>query len=440
MSFIQNASFLDLIHCARLLEPGILFFTCLPPAKLERSFNRRTTTQVITHLIPVHLTLANQNLSDSDVCLVDRTRMPDAYKLFDRSRKNQNAVISGATGEGKTILAEMMVESHLARFPGQTKTIIIDLSPVRNQGSYFNWVHEAQGEYVAFSYRSDCGVDIFSRLRKVPANKDELNLVSQMIEYMTLDSMQIAEGHSGIQISQTDIYEMIEKFIDNVIDASDITLENFIYRYTLRREFTQCLTRWERFFFNERVIDMGNPLLCFDYQTLARDDKALVSMLTFWLMRSTALDIAEAKYKYYVLVADELPQLLDNSTMAKGINEAVKTWRKAGGAVLLIAQSVDEYSISPHAQKLVANCAEGFFLRQEYSEQMKKCFKVSAEDWDSQEISSEPKKFSEFLRSGINVNRLYVPPGYFERRHTDYLEKYEARKDAELREEKGAVA
>lgn len=421
-----------------LVGTGPLFFTCLPPAKIERSFNRRTTTQVMTNLMPVHLTLANQNLSDSDICLVDRTGMPDAYKLFDRSRKNQNAVISGATGEGKTMAAEVLVESHLARYPGQTKTIIIDLSPVRGQGSYFNWVHEARGEYVAFSYRTDRGIDIFSRLRRDPANKDELNLASQMIEYMTLDPKLLAEGQSGIRISQTDAYEMIEKFVDNVMDPSDMTLENLIYRYTLHKEFSQCLTRWERFFFNERVINMDNPLLCFDYQTLGRDDKALVSMLTFWLMRSTALDIAEAKYKYYVLAADELPQLLDNSMMAKGINEAVKTWRKAGGAVLLIAQSVDEYSISPHAQKLVANCAEGFFLRQEYSDQMKKCFKIAPEDWESLEISSEPKRYSEFLRSGINVNRLYVPPSYFERRHTDYLDKYEAKQEAQKKE--GAAA
>jgi type IV secretory pathway VirB4 component len=413
-----------------------LFFTCLPPAKIERSFNRRTETQVLTHLLPVHLTLANQNLADSDICLVDRTGMPDAYKLFDRNRKNQNAVISGATGEGKTMCAEVLIESHLARYPGQTKTIIIDLSPVRGQGSYFNWVHEARGEYVPFSYRTDRGIDIFSRLRKDPANKDELNLVSQMIEYMTLDPKQVAEGHSGIQISQTDAYEMVEKFVDNVMDPSDITLENLIYRYTLRKEFSQCLTRWERFFFNQRVIDMDNPLLCFDYQTLGRDDKALVSMLTFWLMRSTALDIAEARYKYYVLAADELPQLLDNSTMAKGINEAVKTWRKAGGAVLLIAQSVDEYSISPHAQKLVANCAEGFFLRQEYSEQMKKCFKIAPEDWESLEISSDSKKYSEFLRSGVNVNRLYVPPAYFQRRHTDYLDKFEAKEEAGIQKKR----
>jgi type IV secretory pathway VirB4 component len=403
-----------------MLGAGKLIFSCLPPGQIYRSLNRRTTTKVVTHLLPIHLTVANQNLADSDTCLVDRTGTPDGFKIFDETKPNCHAVITGASGQGKTILGEWLLESHLSRYPGQTGVTIIDLGVVEG-GSYRRMVTENGGEYFCLDYNTPVGFDIMARLRKNPSDKSELNFCAYMIQEMTADPQARANGHGATRITQTDAYDLLVRFTQNALDPEDITLDNFIHRFTLGPEFRECQGRLENFFFNERTIDLENRLVCFDFQSLSRDSY-LVSLLAYFLMQNVWLSVKDESFKYKFLLVDELGLIIENPMIAGWLEQMIRAGRKAGLAVWLISQQLKDLARSPHAPALVDNCAEMLLMKQGYSELMEN-LNVSRDDWQDIAPNSEPRVFSEFLRSS-NVNRLYVPPSYFTKRHTNYLDRY----------------
>ena len=399
---------------------GTLFFSCLPPAPIYKSLNRRTTTSVATHLLPIHLTVANQNLHDADAVFVDRTGTPDGFRVFDEARVNQHAIITGSSGQGKTLLGEWLLESHMARHPGQTSITVIDLGVVQG-GSYRNLVDENGGEYFPLDYNTEVGFDIMSRLQRTPENKAELNFVAYMIQEMTADPKARTEGRSGVTITQSEAYELLRAFTSNT-KPEDINLENFIYRYTLRAEFEECMGRLGNFFFNPKVVNLENPLICFDFQSLSRD-RHLVSLLSYFLMQNVWLSVTDERYKYKFLLVDELGLIIDNPMIASWLEQLIRAGRKAGLAVWLISQQLKDIAKSPHAPALVDNCAETLLMKQGYCDLMAS-LNITADDWQEIAPNSEPRVFSEFLRTGINIDRLFIPPAYLIRRHTDYLDRF----------------
>ncbi|MCI0607208.1 hypothetical protein L0156_29850, partial [bacterium] len=403
-----------------LFGTGTLFFSCLPPAPIYKSLNRRTTTSVATHLLPIHLTVANQNLHDADAVFVDRTGTPDGFRVFDEARVNQHAIITGSSGQGKTLLGEWLLESHIARHPGETAITVIDLGVVQG-GSYRTLVDENGGEYFPLDYNTEVGFDIMSRVRRNPENKAELNFVAYLIQEMTADPKARTEGRPGITITQSEAYELLRAFASNT-KPEDINLENFIYRYTLRAEFEECMGRLGNFFFNPKVVNLENPLICFDFQSLSRD-RHLVSLLSYFLMQNVWLSVTDERYKYKFLLVDELGLIIDNPMIASWLEQLIRAGRKAGLAVWLISQQLKDIAKSPHAPALVDNCAETLLMKQGYCDLMGS-LNITADDWQEIAPNSEPRVFSEFLRTGINIDRLIIPPSYLIRRHTDYLDRF----------------
>lgn len=422
---------------------GELFFSCLPPGRIHPSFARKTTSKVANHLVPIHITSANQDLSQAVSVFVDTTLTVDSFKVVNDEgpgkRPNDHYLVTGQSGQGKTLAVQYLFDCHMDRYAHLTQCTLIDLGMVEG-GSYGRMVRERGGEYVPLGYDTPVGFDLFARLRKTPKDKKELVFAAKMIELMTTDDKARKDGQSGIRMTETDAFERLVEWTNNVSSPDDIRLEKFIEDHYLGELFTECRGRLSNFFFNKNNIDVNQKLVCFDFQQLNRDE-FLVTLLAYFIMNSVGLAARDPRYRYKFLVVDEGKLLLRTPIMADWIEEYLLSGRKAGLMVWLISQKFKHFEGIPQAPSILDGCTVKLAMSQAYHEYMEQ-MELTEPLWTDLNVRSEPGYFSEMLKIDedvMNVNRLIIPPQYLSRRHTDWGRMFDEKKQQARKTEEEEV-
>jgi type IV secretion system protein TrbE len=261
-----------------------------------------------------------------------------------------HTLVTGATGAGKSFLMNFLV-THAQKY--DPVTTIFDLG-----GSYQKLTRLLGGSTwrIGLSHR-DFTINPFC-LEPTP---EHLHFLFAFVRVLLQSSGQY-------RLSMTDdrdLYEAIEHLY-----ALDPPLRRLLtLANTLPRGLAQHLHRWVQggpyagLFDNPEDTLTFQRLQCFDFEGLDTYPLLLAPLLFYVLHRaSAALQTPADVSRLKLFVLDEAWRFAEEPTLKAYLIEALKTWRKRNGAVLLATQSSEDLERSDLLRTVVDSCPTKFFL------------------------------------------------------------------------------
>ena len=178
----------------------------------------------------------------------------------------------------------------------------------------------------------------------------------------------LLRGNGQYQPSLQDDRELYEA-IGNVYALDPEQRRLFTLANLLPRHLAQHLQRWVQggpyaeFFDHAEDTLTFRRLQSFDFDGLERFPAVLEPLLFYILHRAseTVRDRAsDTTLKWFVL--DEAWRFVRDETVKQYVTEALKTWRKRNGAILLATQSTEDFGDGDLLRTVVENCPTKFFL------------------------------------------------------------------------------
>lgn len=261
-----------------------------------------------------------------------------------------HALIQGATGSGKSFLANFIV-LHAQQY--DPVTVIFDLG-----GSYDALVTRLGGS----TWRMGLAQRTFTInpfcLAPTP---EHLHFLFSFVRVLLQSSGQ----HHLTLVEDRDLYEAVHNVY--ALDAPQrrlITLANL-----LPRSLAQHLHRWVQGGPYAALFDNPDDTLtfqrvqCFDFEGLEQFPLVLEPLLFYVLHRASAsIQDRAAASQLKLFVLDEAWRFARDATVKAYITEALKTWRKRNAAMVLATQSSDDFLDRDLLRTVVESCPTKFFL------------------------------------------------------------------------------
>lgn len=405
------------------------FLSSLPPGRIVPSFRRRPMSDIVSALFPARITHADQRIHLGDMVYVDRTGTVDSCIVFDgqklTGRPNNHIGVFGASGQGKTLAVEYMVDCFNSRYPGESSVTILDFNVDEKAGSYREMMKKNKGDYVVLNYDTPKGFDLFEGLRKDPNKKGELNLVAYMLQEMSRDPKKRLQGAPSITHPASKYYRWLKGFLSNVSRPQDVTLDHFIRRLNMKFLFPEWYGRLRNFFFSDATVDFDNPMLAFDFQKVG-EDPYLGGIIGSYVMQRTLLDSERSnRFRVKYMIADELGTIVEEPMIVRFTEKASRAGRKGNWALVLASQDIGDLADKENGRVMLNNCSEVLLFKSSYHQAMEN-YGLSRAFWNSLKVHSRAGIYSEFYRVTTgNVCQLFLPDEYFEARNTDFESRYQ---------------
>ena len=261
-----------------------------------------------------------------------------------------HALIQGATGSGKSFLAQFIV-THAQKY--DPVTVIFDLG-----GSYDALVTRLGGS----TWRMGLSDRTFTInpfcLEPTPEHRHFLFSFVRVL-------LQSSGQHQLTLLEDRDLYEAVE----NIYALDPPQRRLFTLANLLPRGLAQHLHRWVQggpyaaLFDNPEDTLTFQRVQCFDFEGLEQFPLVLEPLLFYVLHRASASihdPAAAAQLKLFVL--DEAWRFARDATVKAYITEALKTWRKRNAAMLLATQSSEDFLDADLLRTVVESCPTKFFL------------------------------------------------------------------------------
>lgn len=259
-----------------------------------------------------------------------------------------HTLILGATGSGKSFLLNFLL-THAQKY--DPLTFIFDLG-----GGYENLTRLFGGAHLAVGLET----------RAVAINPFSLPPTPENLHFLFGFLKVLIESGSGplADRDERDLYEQIENLYSVDADQRRLyTLANMLGR-TLRGS----LQKWVRGGPYAAVFDNAEDTLtfarfqAFDFEGMEKIPQVLEPLLFYILHRANAAiqEAGTAALKLFVM--DEAWRFLHHPTISQYVLEALKTWRKKNGAMILATQSSEDLARSEMLRAAVESCATKIFL------------------------------------------------------------------------------
>jgi type IV secretion system protein VirB4 len=271
------------------------------------------------------------------------------YFLNLHYRDVAHSMILGRTGSGKSFLLNFLI-TNLQKY--DPFTFIFDLG-----GSFESLTQLFGGAYLGLG-REASGATINPFC--LPPTKSNLDFLALFLKVLL-------GGHAD-QLSaatERELYDQVENLYS--LDPPLRTLS--VLANTLPRQFSDALAKWLQggqfgfLFDNPHDTISFSRFQCFDFQQMSRYPELLEPLLFYLLHRANELirnrDVA-ATFKAFFI--DEAWVFLRNRRIQQYVSDALKTWRKHNGAMILSTQSLDELRRSELLDVIVESCATKIFL------------------------------------------------------------------------------
>ncbi len=261
-----------------------------------------------------------------------------------------HALIQGATGSGKSFLANFIV-LHAQQY--DPVTVIFDLG-----GSYDALVTRLGGS----TWRMGLAQRTFTiNPFCLDPTPEHLHFLFSFVRVLLQSSGQ----HHLTLVEDRDLYDAVQNVY--ALDAPQrrlITLANL-----LPRSLAQHLHRWVQggpyaaLFDNPEDTLTFQRVQCFDFEGLEQFPLVLEPLLFYVLHRASAsIQDRTAASQLKLFVLDEAWRFARDATVKAYITEALKTWRKRNAAMVLATQSSDDFMDRDLLRTVVESCPTKFFL------------------------------------------------------------------------------
>jgi conjugal transfer ATP-binding protein TraC len=354
-----------------------------------------------------------------------RRGAPIAFDLFDNEAPH--AVISGATGAGKSVLVNDMIAQALRLDP---MIFIIDKG-----GSYERICELFGGQYFTVDLDHPIAVNPFAG--DLTREKQAL-LTTLIVAMATRNDEREHLDAENVGVIEEALVKLYRRLKDREIQLSDLT-EVLVKDYGERgkglRQRLFAFTRegqFGMFFDRPNELKAHSSFNVFDLKRLDGYPELQASFLlvTMNFIISSIQSTDQGRPKY--LFIDEAWALLKNEASARYVAEAFRTYRKLGCAVVAVSQAVSDFLAVPGGKTILQNAPIKILLRQEREtvSTLKEELKLSPEEVQLvSSVTTVPGVRSEFyLRTswGSGVGILYLSPIMYWVTTTDFrdIERY----------------
>jgi type IV secretion system protein VirB4 len=277
---------------------------------------------------------------------------PDQTPYFFNLHVNDvgHAVVLGSTGSGKSFLLNFLI-TQLQQY--DPRVVVLDLGH-----SYRKLTTLLQGAYV------ELGV----RRQAVTINPFDIESpTSDQIHFLHAFARVLIEGDDGYRLSNSEDREVYEA-IENIFVLERAQRRLFTLASLVPRAIGARLHKWVEGGRYANVFD--NPtdtlsvdrLQVFDFEAM-RSYPAVLEPLLFYVLHrvsSAVQSVDEPGLK--VCVLDEAWRLIQHPAIRSYVQEALKTWRKKNGAMLLASQSLDDFASAELLRTVIESCPTRMLL------------------------------------------------------------------------------
>jgi type IV secretion/conjugal transfer VirB4 family ATPase len=278
-----------------------------------------------------------------DALAIFETRHQTPYHFTLHVQDVGHALVLGATGSGKSFLLNFLV-THAQKY--DPMTVVFDLGH-----SYRKLATLLQGSYVELGLRQS-GVTI---------NPFALDPTQENLHFLHAFTRVLLEGSDAYPLSDLEdreVYEAVENLY--VLDRTQRRL--FTLANLLPRALSNRLCKWIE---GGRYADLFDhlddtlsvqPFQVFDFDAM-RAYPALIEPLLFYVLHRVRARIDEPNAAGLKLcVMDEAWRFIQHGTLRAYVEEALKTWRKRNGAMLLATQSVEDFASADLLRTIIEGC------------------------------------------------------------------------------------
>ena len=380
----------------------------------------------------------NYRTANQGELLSDRYGNPVLVNLFDTDLNNQNSVVVGPTGSGKSFTMGYFM---LQRYEAGRRQIIIDVG-----GTYLSLMTALGGRYYQYDPQKPIKFNPFGILvdgagQYVP-DGDKINFLSTLLAIIWKGYKRpVRQAERSVLVRLIPMYyEWYNAQVEPPTPIPSLVgFYDFLYQYLKDNEDTEDLIRWHKAFdFAEfftclepfvvghyrDVLDAGENedisayrLVCFDMARIKDNEllKAVVTMLITELSLDTIRRYPkDVKYLYM----DEAWSMLSEG-MGDFVEMMYRTIRKNNGSMCIITQGVKEIEDSAVGPVIVANADTKIILNHQDTKQLDRVSAVlgfTKHELDKMRSIRVSKNWREiFIRQGEygKVYRLEAAPNIY---------------------------
>jgi len=404
-----------------------IFINCLPlccsiDAIADLNRHKTITSKEATVMLPIFGEWKGTGTHHTN--LISRNGQVMSLSLHD-SESNMNAVIAAMSGTGKSFLANEIIASYLSE---GAQVWAIDVGR-----SYENLCETLSGSFLHFGSSSKVGVNPFPIMQSLdgteatsapglpPGTSDdgEEDAIVGLLEAMAapnekLSDFQVAALKKVLSEIWCEHYrnttiDMIQK---KLLEHHDVRVRDVgeqLFAFTTKGTYG-------RFFNGPNTLKLDADFTVLELEEL-KGRKHLQQVVLLQLIYQIQQEMFHGeRNRKKIIIIDEAWDLLTQGDVAKFIEHGYRRFRKYGGSVMIITQSINDLYESPTGRAISENSATTILLGQkdETLSGLKRSGRLELSDFDYQQLSSlQTKKgvYSEaFIISeyGRGIGRLVV--------------------------------
>jgi hypothetical protein len=350
----QRANLHDFELLTEIRSLGLFFSSILPGVRPLFKRTQFVTSSFLSGLIP----FPSESLMNSGIHLHSQKERKVNFNLFDETAINFNLLITGTSGQGKSMMANKIIRDEVER--GQ-KIVILDL------GNSFK---------KTVTYLDGCN---FSQSFNPLQFKD--------LSYLKNFILSVVDDGFFSKSSEGKLFEVIRELSLNDFDS----FENFLER--LESEFSGIkyyFSEIKDYFTNENV--SFNQLTYCDLSLYPENIKAPLIVYLIEYFKNI-----EGKK---IFVFDECWQLLTKN--ADYVAESFRTFRKHQASAVAISQNLEDFLSSQLGRVIYQNSHFKFLFKQEVlGDYLNKDALTFLE-----QVNSKKGEYSEFLVLSDNIRKI----------------------------------
>jgi len=377
----------------------------LPNAR-SKERSKRIKTSNLCDLIPLY----GPWVGHATPSILLKTRMASLMSLniFDSSLANANQLISGGSGSGKSVLANLLLLQMLKENP---KVFFIDIG-----GSYRKLTENLSGQYVAFGVNDHLSVNPFDLAPgETKPSAHKIKFIVGLVEVMTKE-----EGADRIpKLARAEIEEAVQRVYQTSKTPRMSNLREILLKHPDKeiQTYGKILAPWcgntpyGKFLDRQTTIEFQRDIITFDLKGLeSYPDLQVVCfyIITDLVWREIQLDLSKMKF----IVFDECWKLLKDEAGLLFIEEIFRTVRKYFCSATAISQDLVDFLNSKISAALLSNCSVKWILMQNQSDFAKMKEALGLNDNEValiQSLRQEKGEFSEaFLVAGADRRTVAV--------------------------------
>jgi conjugal transfer ATP-binding protein TraC len=393
-----------------------VFMNALPgnadPAAAKNLMRYRTMAS--RHAVQLMPVVADWKGTGSPVMtLLSRNGQLMSVDLFD-SPTNYSAVVAAESGSGKSFLVNYLISSYLS--------LGADVYLIEVGRSYKNLCQVMQGEHLEFTAASDISLNPFSAIEDYDEESDFtmaglLSMVSpkgDISEYQESTLRRVTRELWDQHGKALTVDALAEKLLsyrdaDGRLDARVNDLGTQLYPFTRAGEYGRWVDR-------PSTVDFNTSFTVCELEEL----KGRRNLMKFVLVQLMSV-IHRAMYlrqdgRPKLMIIEEAFDLLVEGPEGAFIERGFRQLRKAGGAAVLVLQSVNDLYRSAVGEAIWENSAHKFILGQtpEAIDGLVKNGRLALAEGAAEvlkTVRTEPGVFSEvwvYTRAGSGIARLVV--------------------------------